>query len=262
MQHIDGFNTTDSFRFDYNTSSSSISLSTSSGYGSRLSLSQTDHSSSNRRNGLAKYFKEKLSKHKSLASLISSSSKTDINTQHETEIYESVWNLDEQIDKLRLKINEQIQSDSQSIISMSVDEPEQIYINNDQELLTAAAWYQEGLPRHICEEYLNDNTKPIGSFIIRHSYTYLEYPFVISIKTNLSSIEHYLIERTIDNNGYRLKGSSKTFDNLSTLVLHHTIISDILPITLVLPQIHSTLTPFNDTDRGRFSSRVIRSVRL
>ncbi|CAF4439514.1 unnamed protein product, partial [Rotaria sp. Silwood2] len=42
------------------------------------------------------YFKEKLSKHKSLASLISSSSsKTDINIpQHETEIYESVWNLD------------------------------------------------------------------------------------------------------------------------------------------------------------------------
>ncbi|CAF1533937.1 unnamed protein product [Rotaria sp. Silwood1] len=268
MQHIDGFQTTDSFRFDRNTSSSSISLSTSSGYGSRLSLSQTDHSSSNRRNGLAKYFKEKLSKHKSLASLISlSSSKTNINNiQHETEIYESVWNLDEQIDKLRLKINQQIHSDSQSIISMSVDEPEQIHhqthINNDQDLLTAAAWYQEGLPRHICEEYLNDNTKPIGSFIIRHSYTYVEYPFVISIKTNLSSIEHYLIERTIDNDGYRLKGSSKTFDNLSTLVLHHTIMPDILPITLVLPQIHSTLTPFNDTNRQRFSSHVIRSVRF
>ncbi|CAF3211672.1 unnamed protein product, partial [Rotaria sp. Silwood2] len=229
----------------------------------------TDHSSSNRRNIITKYFKEKLSKHKSLASLISSSSssKTDINIpQHETEIYESVWNLDEQIDKLRSKINKQIYSDSQSIVSLSVDEPEQIhneiYITYEQELLTAAAWYQEGLPRHICEEYLNDNTKPIGSFIIRHSYTYAEYPFVISIKTNISSIEHYLIEQTIDNNGYRLKGSSKTFDNLSTLVLHHTIMPDILPITLVLPQIHSTLTPFNDTNRQRLSSHIIRPVRF
>ena len=202
MPHIDGFQTTDSFRFDRNTSSSSISLSSSSGYGSRLSLS----SSSNRRLGLSKYLKEKLSRHKSLASLILlSSSKREINHQHQTEIYESVWNLDEQIDKLRSEINKQTHSDTQSIISMSVDIPEQIPINNDEELLSAAAWYQEGLPRHICEEYLNHNNKPIGSFIIRHSYTHPEYPFVLSIKTNLSTIEHFLIERTINNDGYRLQ---------------------------------------------------------
>jgi hypothetical protein len=208
MQHIDGFGTTDSFRFDRNTSSSSISLSSSSGYGSRLSLSQTDHSSSssNRRIGLSKYFKEKLSRHKSLALLISSP-KIEINNQNQnqTEIYESVWNLDEQINKIRSKIN----FDCQSIISMSVDEPEQIQdqicIDNDQELLSAAAWYQQGLPRHICEEYLNDNNEPIGSFIIRNSYTHREYPFVMSIKTNLSLVEHFLIERTIDNDGYRFQ---------------------------------------------------------
>jgi hypothetical protein len=208
MQRIDGFQTTDSFRYDRNTSSSSISLSSSSGYGSRLSLSQTDHSSSNRRIGITKYFKEKLSKHKSLASLIFSP-KIEMNNQNSTEIYESVWNLDEQIDILRSKINKQIHSDNQSIISMSVDPPEHIYsqisINNDEELLTAAAWYQEGLPRHICEEYLNDNNKPIGSFLIRHSYTYPAFPFVISIKTKLSTVEHFLIERTIDNDSYRLQ---------------------------------------------------------
>jgi hypothetical protein len=208
MQHIDGFRTTDSFRFDRNTSSSSISLSSSSGYGSRLSLSQTDHSSSNRRIGITKYFKEKISRHKSLASVILSS-KPEINNQHQTEIYESVWNLDEQINKIRSKINQQIHSDCQSMISMSVDEPEQIHnqnqIDNDEELLSAAPWYQQGLSRDICEEYLNDNNKPIGSFIIRHSYTYPKYPFVISIKTKLSLVEHFLIERTIDNNGYRFQ---------------------------------------------------------
>jgi len=204
MQRIDGFQTTDSFRYDRNTSSSSISLSSSSGYGSRLSLSQTDHSSSNRRIGITKYFKDKISRHKSLASLILSP-KIEIDNQHQTEIYESVWNLDEQIEKLRSKIH----PDCQSIISMSVDEPEQIQhqirIDNDAELLSAAAWYQQGLPRHICEEYLNNNNKPIGSFIIRHSYTHPEYPFVISIKINLSTVEHFLIERTIDNDGYRLQ---------------------------------------------------------
>jgi hypothetical protein len=206
MQHIDGFRTTDSFRFDRNTSASSTSLSSSSGYGSRLSLSHHDHSSSNRRIGITKYFKEKISRHKSLASLIFSP-KIEINHHpNQTEIYESVWNLDEQINKIRSKINKQIHADCQSIISMSVDEPKQIHNQtNDEELLAAAAWYQEGLPRHICEEYLNDTNQSIGSFIIRHSYTHPEYPFVISIKTNLSFVEHFLIERTIDNDGYRLQ---------------------------------------------------------
>ncbi|CAF0779075.1 unnamed protein product [Adineta steineri] len=258
MQHIDGFRTTDSFRYDRNTSSSTTSLSSSSGYGSRLSLS----SSSNRRHGgLTKYFREKISKHKSLASLILSS-KLEINTPHQTEIYESVWNLEEQIDKLRSKIHKQTDLDTQSIISMSVDTSEQILIHNDKELLSAAAWYQEGLPRHICEEYLNDNNKSIGSFIIRHSYTYPQYPFVLSIKTNLSKVEHFLIEQTFNNDGYRLQYSSKTFHNLSTLVLHHTIMPDILPVTLILPLIHSTLTPFNDINQRRSSPDVIRSVRF
>jgi hypothetical protein len=131
MQKIDGFQTTDSFRFDRNSSNSYISLSSSSGYGSRLSLSQTDHSSSsssNRRIGITKYFKEKLSRHKSLASLLLSSPstttpiRTEIN-QHNTDIYDNVWNLDEQIEKLRLTVNKQIPLDAQSIISMSVDIP-------------------------------------------------------------------------------------------------------------------------------------------
>jgi hypothetical protein len=130
MQKIDGFQTTDSFRFDRNTSSSSISLSSSSGYGSRLSLSQTDHSSSNRRIGITKYFKEKLFRHKSLASLLlssSSSTKTTETNNHNADIYDNVWNLDEQIEKLRLTVNKQIQFDSQSIISMSVDTPKPIH---------------------------------------------------------------------------------------------------------------------------------------
>jgi len=126
MKHIDGFRKTDSFRYDRHTSSSSISLSSSSGYGSGLSLFPIDHAlTSNRFIGLTKYLKEKLSRHKSLASLLLSSSttkRTEINN-HNTDIYDNVWNLDEQIEKIRLTVNKQIQFDSQSIISMSVDTP-------------------------------------------------------------------------------------------------------------------------------------------
>jgi hypothetical protein len=119
MSKIDGFQTTDSFRFDRDTSSSSISLSSSSGYGSRLSLS------SNRRVGITKYFKEKLSRHKSFVSLLFASSRTEIN-HHDSDIYDNVWNLDEQIEKLRLTVNKEISVDSQSMISMSVDTPKTI----------------------------------------------------------------------------------------------------------------------------------------
>jgi len=125
MQRIDGFQTTDSFRFDHNISSSSISLSSSSGYGSRLSLSQTDQLSSNRRISITKYFKEKLSRHKSLALLLSSSTTREINN-HNADIYDNVWDLDKQIEKIRLTVNKQIQLDAQSIISMSVDTPKRI----------------------------------------------------------------------------------------------------------------------------------------
>ena len=210
MDDIDGFQTSDSFRFDHQTSSSSLS-SSSSGYGSGLHLFPVDHPSfaSNRFGGLTKYLKEKLSRPKSLASLTSSStaaSRTAIEEQPSMEIYERVWNLDEQIDRIRSEIDRQISSDNQSIVSMSVDAP-QSSIQNDQELLSAAAWYQEGLPRHICEEYLSTTNQPIGSFIIRHSYTHREYPYVLSVKTQSSLVEHFLIEGTNNHRDYRLQVS-------------------------------------------------------
>ncbi|CAF4748927.1 unnamed protein product [Rotaria sp. Silwood1] len=264
MKKIDGFQTTDSFRFDCNSSSSSISLSSSSGYGSRLSLSQTDRpsSSSNRRSSITKYIKEKLFRHKSLASLLLSSTTTTTTTteinNHNTDIYDNVWNLDEQIEKFRLNINKQIQYDSQSIISMSVDTPKQIrHRIDDQDLLSAAAWYQEGLPEYICEEYLNNNNQLIGSFIIRCNYQCSNNPYILSIKTNKNLIEHFFIQQTIENNTYCIKGSLKIFSNLSTLVIHHTVMRENLPVTLVLPFIHSTLN-----SQQQSSSDIIRSVRF
>ena len=122
MAHVDGFQTTDSFRFDRTRSSSTVSLSSSSGYGSRLSLSPN---SSQRRLALSKYFREKLSKHKSLASLlfINLSSQTSTTVEQNEQIYEHVWNLDEQIEKIRSKFVHQENDDRQSMISMSVDPP-------------------------------------------------------------------------------------------------------------------------------------------
>ena len=79
------------------------------------------------------------------------------------------------------------------------------FSDDDDELLRAAPWFQEGLPRQICEEYLSENEKPIGSFILRRSYTYRKYPFVLSIRTQLSLVEHFLIERIEEYGTYRLQ---------------------------------------------------------
>lgn len=77
--------------------------------------------------------------------------------------------------------------------------------SSDEELLSAAAWYQEGLPRQICEEYLSEDHQSIGSFILRQSSSYPRCPFVLSVRTRLSLVEHFLIERTDDHRAYRLQ---------------------------------------------------------
>ncbi|CAF3529085.1 unnamed protein product [Rotaria socialis] len=265
MKKIDGFQKTDSFRYDRNSSASTISLSSSSGYGSRLSLSHaapssssSSSSSSSRRISITKYIKEKLSRHKSLASLVLSSSRTEMNNPN-TDIYDHVWNLEEQIEKVRLTINKQLQFDAQSVISMSVDAPQpRCHRIDDQNILSAAAWYQEGLSEDICVEYLNYDEKSIGSFFIRCNYNHSDSPYILSIKTTRTSIEHFFIQQTFDNHTYRIQGSLKTFANLSTLVIHHTVMRENLPVALVLPLTYSTLnSPQHSSSLG-----IIRSVRF
>jgi len=76
---------------------------------------------------------------------------------------------------------------------------------SDQDLLSAAAWYQEGLPENICEEYLIRNDQPIGSFLIRCNYNHSNQPFILSIKTNRTSIEHFSIQQRMNNDGYQIQ---------------------------------------------------------
>lgn len=122
MKFIDSFQTTNSFRFDRNRSTSTFSLSSSSGYGSPSNLSQT---SSQCRLPFSKYFRQKLSKHKSLAEIFFSPIRVKSNEQ----IYDDAWNLDQQMNRIRSKLTTSINqsNDSDSVISMSVDQPEQFY---------------------------------------------------------------------------------------------------------------------------------------
>jgi len=78
-----------------------------------------------------------------------------------------------------------------------------------------------------------------GAFILRHSTTHTDC-YALSIKvpkfTHDSNIVHYLIEKSMSNNqlSYRIKGTTKQFPTLMALLTHHSVMPEILPITLNL----------------------------
>lgn len=78
-----------------------------------------------------------------------------------------------------------------------------------------------------------------GAFILRDSTTHGDC-YALSVKvpkfTHDSNIAHYLIERTVHQHTYhyRIKGTLKQFPTLLSLITHHSVMSEILPITLNL----------------------------
>jgi len=118
--------------------------------------------------------------------------------------------------------------------------------------LRNAAWYQPGLSREIVTEVLSDPQLPNGTFLVRSSLTHPD-SFALSIKvpmpssstllgsqegdsssdSSLSSIAHYLIIASLSH-GYRINGSVKSFPTLFSLIVHHSVMKEILPCTLNL----------------------------
>jgi tensin len=78
-----------------------------------------------------------------------------------------------------------------------------------------------------------------GAFILRDSTTHVDC-YALSVKvpkfTHDSHIAHYLIEKILDNHTYhyRIKGTMKQFPTLLSLLTHHSVMPEILPITLNL----------------------------
>ena len=102
------------------------------------------------------------------------------------------------------------------------------------------------------EEVLSDEQLPYGTFLVRSSLTHPD-SFALSIKvplpsslslsgsqegdsssdSSLSSIAHYLIIASLSH-GYRINGSVKSFPTLFSLIVHHSVMKEILPCTLNL----------------------------
>ncbi|UJR21499.1 hypothetical protein I4U23_024583 [Adineta vaga] len=98
-------------------------------------------------------------------------------------------------------------------------------------------WYKPYLEREaVCEALQQAD---YGTFILRNSTTHADC-YALSIKvpkfTHESNIVHYLIEKTITDQTptYRIKGTIKQFPTLLSLITHHSVMPEILPITLNL----------------------------
>lgn len=107
-------------------------------------------------------------------------------------------------------------------------------LNNKEEgELRLAPWFQAGIPREIALEILNQ--EPVGAFMVRES-TSKPGCFALSLRVPRSfqptGIAHYLIIRTTK--GYKIKGFTKEFLTLTSLITHHSVMPELLPCPLSL----------------------------
>ncbi|XP_064459267.1 uncharacterized protein LOC135369689 isoform X2 [Ornithodoros turicata] len=110
---------------------------------------------------------------------------------------------------------------------------------NEEQELRGAPWFQAGIPREIALEVLGQ--EPIGSFMVRKSTT-KPGCFALSLRVPRSfqptGISHYLIMHT--NKGYKIKGFTKEFTTLTSLITHHSVMPELLPCPLSLYRYNSS----------------------
>ncbi|KAF5299142.1 hypothetical protein FQA39_LY02315 [Lamprigera yunnana] len=99
--------------------------------------------------------------------------------------------------------------------------------------LRMAPWFQAGIPREITLEVLGQ--EPVGAFMVRESTT-KQGCYALSLRVprsfQPSGIAHYLIIRT--NKGFKIKGFTKEFSTLTSLITHHSVMPELLPCPLSL----------------------------
>lgn len=99
--------------------------------------------------------------------------------------------------------------------------------------LSSNSWYQSGLLGKFSLEMLKHQAP--GSFII-HKGSQKSLNFILSLRIEKEKhaksklIAHYLILHS--KRGYRIKGAKKFFPTISSLVTHHSVMAESLPVTL------------------------------
>lgn len=121
----------------------------------------------------------------------------------------------------------------------------------EEALLKAAPWYQAGIPREIALEILKE--EPVGSFLVRKS-TSKPGCFALSLRvptsTSTTTTANYLILET--GRGFKIKGFTKEFPSLSSLIVHHSVMAELLPCPLRLASDAAAAADTNNADNADF----------
>lgn len=118
--------------------------------------------------------------------------------------------------------------------------------------LKSTSWYQSGLLSDLSLELLKHQST--GSFLV-HKNASKSKSYILSVRVpnGESKVAHYLIQNS--SKGYRIKGSSKLFTTVTSLVTHHSVMAENLPVTLSLPRPQNISTKCkNEDDYDNFST--------
>ena len=115
----------------------------------------------------------------------------------------------------------------------------------DEDLRTAT-WFHNSKIGKLSEEILRHQNP--GSFII-HQSLQKSGNFILSLRTYLKVVHYTIIQ---SKRGYRLKGASKLFSTISSLVTHHSVMAEQLPLALIVRRNYEVSRKLNKDDN--FSS--------
>lgn len=115
----------------------------------------------------------------------------------------------------------------------------------EAEDLSAASWYYSGITAKFSVEILKHQSP--GSFII-HKASPKSGNFILSLRVHSTSakVVHHLIIQS--KNGYRLKNATKMFPTVTSLVTHHSVMAEQLPLALALRRTYSMDKKCSDND--------------
>ncbi|CRL06766.1 CLUMA_CG019781, isoform A [Clunio marinus] len=119
----------------------------------------------------------------------------------------------------------------------------------EAEDLTSASWYHSRIIGKFSEEILHHQSP--GSFII-HKASHKSANFILSLRvpSKTSKVVHHLIVQS--KRGYRLKGATKNFSTITSLVTHHSVMAEQLPVALSLQRTYDLV--YKTVNEDDFSS--------
>lgn len=127
----------------------------------------------------------------------------------------------------------------------SLKQQEQVKREVKVEDLSSTRWYQNVINRSISVDLLE--RQPSGSFIIQKACL-KSGNFILSLRVSSASkkVIHYLIVQS--KKGYRFKNSKKVFSTLTSLVTHHAVMKEQLPVALLLEKTYEMRKNFTKGD--------------